>query len=174
MNSYFGSKNYTVLVIDQPWFNRAMPMVYIMFQNILHQVNPSVTACQYRQRVQFAERVNPEDANVLHLRYEHTNPKHDECQFFTDSTVVAETSGTDADMFQCLLLEVQPQDTGLTEIRPVMVTKQLRVTTSDDLQATRITFLLPKNSAFKARARRITLEGSFFGADLLEYLDAEV
>ena len=57
----------------------------------------------------------------------------------------------------------------MIEIRPVMETQQNLETLEK-----RITLLLPKNSAFKARARRITLEGSFFGADLNQYLDAEV
>ena len=115
---------------------------------------------------------NPGNIN-LHIRYESTNPTHDECQFFTDSTVEAEMSGTNADQFQCLLLEDKPQESGLTEVRPVMVTSDFQDST-DDLQNERLTYMLPKNSLFKAGARRITIEGSFFGTDLSEFLDAEV
>ena len=54
-----------------------------------------------------------------------------------------------------------------------MVTSDL-VDSAGEVPLKRLIYMLPKNSLFKAGARRITIEGSFFGTDLSEYLDAEV
>ena len=105
------------------------------------------------------------------FEYWATVPKHDECQFFTDSYYIV-SSSSDADQFQCLILQVKdPEDPELVEIKPI--SREIEDFVTDESHVTKqLTFTLPKNSLAAERglgARRITIDG-----DQTEYLEVEV
>ena len=108
------------------------------------------------------------------------SPQPDECQFFTDPTVLDQSSGSDSDQFQCLILQSAPQESDIAEIRPLLVETELgsglpREPWPRNLthKTIRLTYILPPSRLANLGVRRITIGGGFFGQDTSGHLDAE-